>query len=286
MSVNSTSKIFLALFFVVAVNAAADELILKEGKTLQGRITHEDAREYTIMLGSNMVLRVDKSKVAKVVRSAPPPAPTRPILRSSDLVVQKSTAAPVSKPVGDQVGSTVKSSTAAVVKKSAPAALQPAAAIESSSAKIENVRIEKTLVTSTVSARGPDPAAVQTSWLADWEGEAQSESGQHKWKWAVVRATITTALPRWNVPLKAAPEAVEAWNTFLPKAGAYAAGRLEIYSQSMDSFASELVPLRAKDEAELRKESEQLFQEMKNSVEKKLQGHDRRTKKIFDIKPK
>ena len=62
--------IILSLLFLAGA-LQADEIILKEGRTLQGTITAEDDHEYTLYMASKMFLRVDKTKVSKVVRTAP-----------------------------------------------------------------------------------------------------------------------------------------------------------------------------------------------------------------------
>ncbi len=276
MSVNLISSLFLAVIFLAGGNAAADELVLKEGKTLSGKITGEDARQYTILLGSNMVLRVDKNKVVKVVRTAPPAKPARPTIRTSDVAAIKTSTKTSTTPTAS-----TPSTPAAPVVSNIPA-LQVKSGVETTSTANGNVKVEKSVVTSTVAVRGPEPSVIKTSWAVAWTGEA--EGGQ--WKWAVVRATITNVMPRWEAPAKAEPKTVEAWNNFLSKAGVHSAGKTGIYSQSIESFAAELAQLRSKDEATLRQESKQLFEAMKARAAKQQEGHERRTKKIFDTKPK
>ena len=39
-----------------------------------------------------------------------------------------------------------------------------------------------------------DATVIKTSWAISWEGVPEKENDQFKWKWAVVRTTITTAL--------------------------------------------------------------------------------------------
>ncbi len=198
--------------------ARADELVLQDGKTLKGTITKEDAHEFTILLGSNMVLRVAKDKVTKAVRTPAAPASSRHV---------------VHMPVAST--STVKSSSAPVEKKEEPVARKP------------GVSVERTIVS------GP------TGWETSWEGAADKEGDQFKWKWAVIRATITEGAS--------------------PSLGK---GRVGIYTDASQSFADQLAVLRAPSEKMLRDDSTRLFDEMKEKAAKKIKGFERREKKSVD----
>ena len=77
-----TIGIFLLMLIVADLAIQAEDTVyLKEGKVLTGTIMDEDAKEVTLNLGANMVLCVEKSKIAKIEREKlqkniiPPPQP-------------------------------------------------------------------------------------------------------------------------------------------------------------------------------------------------------------------
>ena len=126
-----------------------------------------------------------------------------------------------------------------------------------------------------------DRCPTQTQWQLSWDGESEKEGMQIKWKGAVVRSTITTTLPAWNVPAKPVPSVVVGWNDFLNKNAAYAAAQSEIINTAIDTFAEELAALRSETEPVLRQQSQVLFDTLKEQINRKESGYQRRMKKIF-----
>ena len=212
------------------MNLRADEIILKEGKTLAGRITKEDDQEYTLLMGSNMVLRVAKSKVRKVVRTIVP-KPARPTVRSS-------------------------ASSAIAVSTASTPEVRAVPEVERTTIKSGVVSIDKAVKTKATGAK--------TVWAVTWEGESEKEAEQSKWKWAVVRATITPS--SHTAPV--------------------IAGQLVIFDDALQSFAEEVTALRAKDEPGLRAATAERFETMKSQAAKRQSGYERRNKKIFDSEKK
>lgn len=268
----------------------ADEIILKEGRTLQGTITGETDQEYTLYMASKMFLRIDKTKVSKVIRTTQPKK-SRPTVRTDSLG---------QKPVG------TSTAPASAAKPSAPAVLeaeQVKTGVQFQMTKKEQATVEKTIATKTYTVVGStmseiksdifdkkqgkgflvdrERSATQTRWQLSWDGAAEKEGTQMKWKWAVVRATITTTFPAWKVPPKPDSGVVSAWNDFLNKNAAYVAGESEIIGNSIDKFAEELALIRSESEPALRQQSQVLCNTMKEQTHKKGSGYQRRMKKIF-----
>lgn len=153
----------IALVFFIFFPLHADEIILKEGKTLSGTIVDEDEREYMMRLGENMFLKVEKSKVAKVTREKREKIQA---IRLSDLQPK---AAP--SPLG------VKSSSPSAPAKAAP---KPSGA-EPQITEKEGVTYKEWI--------GKKPKA--PPFQAGWSGDAGKEDGQARWKSLVVESTVS-----------------------------------------------------------------------------------------------
>ncbi|MCG3205034.1 MAG: hypothetical protein KCHDKBKB_01751 [Elusimicrobia bacterium] len=249
----------------------SDEIILKEGKTIQGKITGEDSQEYTILMGSNMVLRVHKDKVQKVNRDIVPKS-TRPIIRSdsqapviaASSVTVANPRAPVSVMPGSPTSPTPLSSPEKVqVPTHVPSA--PVRGVVQQSTLVKNaVTVNRTLVISEKKSLSNEALYSKMSWDISWSGEADKENDQFKWKWALVRSTITQVVPDSTASIS------------------HFQNKRDLYYSSEESFAEQLSTLRAKDESALRLESNQLFTQLKSLAEKKQLGLERRSKKMFD----
>ncbi len=146
----------------------ADEIHLKEGKVLSGKITHESDEEYTIRLGKGMVLRVPKKTAAKVIRTNPSVAPSTATLSSYQIKsVKVSTAATPAALVTPE-------KTVSDLLKPSGRALH--------GFQISEIRLPP--------VAGATPVQYST-WDVSWSGKSGKDEGALKWVSGVVVATIT-----------------------------------------------------------------------------------------------
>ncbi len=258
------ASLFAAVLLLVSPFVCADELVLKEGKSIQGKITKEDADEYTILMGSQMYLRVAKEKVARVVRDTPA-KPNKPIVRTP---VASPKAVNVSTAVAAVPSPSSNAPVAATAVKPSPAKATPSPGVVAtpsiSPAKVTEPpqqTVKKGVVTieENVAASKTGKTTLQTV----WEGTPEKEANQTKWKAVILRATIA------NDPTS--PHAKQ---------------EVDSLRSSLSSFAEELTALRANDEKTLRSETDRLLAVMQDHAKKRLQGLARREKKEFDKKQK
>ena len=96
MNRNILVAMTLSLAFAAAVSAS-DQIILKSGRTLTGRIIAETDTGYQMKLGPSMYLKVAKEEVSSVVREKAP-ASTRPTVRLEQVTSTGTVAAPTATP--------------------------------------------------------------------------------------------------------------------------------------------------------------------------------------------
>ncbi len=69
----SAVLILLLLFAVPAAPARGDEIVLVNGGRITGRVVSETEKEVVVRLGDGMEMRIPRSRVRSVTRTAPPP---------------------------------------------------------------------------------------------------------------------------------------------------------------------------------------------------------------------
>jgi predicted secreted Zn-dependent protease len=285
-----------AVVAMLSVNLSADELLLKEGKTLTGKIVKEDEVEYTIRLSHNMYLRVEKTKVVKVTKDQPESEAT-PLTQTT---VKKAVTVSTTSATTAATATPTPSSTAAVPNPSpvASAAKIPDSEIRTKDRTNHGFKISEQVINKIYTVRGDTMDAIKSDildsekgkgvkvgnkreasgseWITAWNGASATEEGKFKWKSGVVVATITVTLPSWKAADNANPETIKAWNDYFASVNGMEEGRAKIYSQALDNFCESLVQLRESSEDNLKKESNKLYEQMKSQVENRQQGYLRR----------
>jgi predicted secreted Zn-dependent protease len=270
----------LILFFIlVATAAGADEIVLKSGKSLTGRITAETDQSYTIKLGANMFISVEKDEVSRVSVTKPATG-ARPVYRMETPAAQKTPAV-----------STTTSTPSAVSN--------PREFISTETFKTGVVVVEKATRFKTYSVEGKDFAAVRraildpasgkgfpdggkrrvsrTEWSASWTG--QPGEGGKEWKSVVVVATVTVSLPAWKAKGTVVPEDAAKWAALLKEATARESGHMEIIHDGLVSFGQSASNFSAIDEGELKSETTALFNAIQQQVTKRRLGYERRERR-------
>jgi predicted secreted Zn-dependent protease len=266
---------FLILSLSIGVTLrAADEITLKSGKTITGRITAETDKSYTVKFGSNMYLSVEKSDVARVTRDEPAKS-QKQIIRME----QPKSASPVASTP------TAKSPAAAPAAPADPKRSNEGVNIET--VKVGVVSIQKIFQSKVNLLEGRtfaqlenklnSGAASKTVWKAEWTGKPGA--GGKKWAGAVVVASITVTLPAWNTPPGTPPADTEKWNAYIKQATEHEAGHAEIIHDGLVSFGQSASNLSEKSEADLRRATTALFTAIQDQVAKRRQGFDRRLKR-------
>lgn len=156
------------LFLSLLSPLLADEIHLKEGKILSGKITHESDEEYTIRLGKGMVLRVLKKNAAKVIRS------------------ESAVAASTTTISSYQVKS-VKVSTAATPAPLTPPEKPVVDLLKRSDRELHGFQISEVRLPA-ASGKTKLPYSL---WDLSWSGKSGKDEGTFKWVAGVVVATVT-----------------------------------------------------------------------------------------------
>jgi hypothetical protein len=241
----------------------ADEVVLKEGKILTGKITEEDANVLTIDLAAHMVLHVEKSKIKEIHRDVKPES-KRPIITMDQL--KKESAAP-------KAGATPMAPPMLI--KNAEEGSQ------TSQKKQDNISFFETLTTKTFVVEGPAAAPSHPShlkWDIRWEGKFGKEGTIFKWDSVQVFSTTTVSIPYWRGPKNPDAATVNAWNSFFQGVENHNKGHLEIYEEALASIGSGLTALRAGSEADLKAKTTSFVRTIMSRTERKQQGYDRREK--------
>jgi hypothetical protein len=250
--------IFLALAFVGGASVLrADEILLREGKTLHGKITHEDANEVMIRTAPTMYLRIERSKISKITRS-PQTGPTNTVrtVTVTPAAVNKSTAA-VSKSTTPVNPPTVKPAVAAV----APEAPKPIPA-KAGVTFAETINKQSVAVPN-ITAWSPklSKPALELSWL----GASEKDASNFKWKSLVLTSTITLMTPTSPSLTPADQAVVDKQNQ----------GRVDIYHSIIESLSQALMSLRSESEAKLKETSQILVDSSLARAEIRQRGYSR-----------
>lgn len=256
------NSLFILVLLVPLSVSAADQVVLKEGKTIHGTITQEDANEVSIKTGSNMYLRIDKSKVREIKRG-PKTAPARPSVRMDQLTPAATVAAPApSTP-------TAATPAAPAMKTEKPELLHMKAVSRTTSRKEGGVQIFDTLSHQLYEVKAAKfseakKAVSHTDWTVTWKD-------------GVLRSTISVRAPDWVPAVKPSDEDILAWNQFIKEKGDYEAGRVKIYQETVNSLAGRLDQMVPQNDKSLQAESEGLVKKAQEQADKRIQGYMRRT---------
>lgn len=251
------------------------QITLKEGKTLVGKITEEDANEIMLNLGSNMYLKVQKSTIKEIIRD---PKSTRKIVTLD--TVNKSTA-------------TISVSTT-VVKASSPKPVEHSSLVQFSDQvtsdvkKFGNIQFQKTLQIKTISQRGVSFEVVKNSktFLQDidsklivtFSGEPIQKDNHFEWKALTVLSSETYTASKWEAPKKIDPKSIEEWNAYIVRLEAQKKGLQSIYQNTLDSLKESMPALQGKTSDDLQQVSAATLKDTLARMEHQKKGFFRRLK--------
>jgi hypothetical protein len=287
-----------ALLLLAPLSVRADELYLKEGKVLHGHITGETASEYEMKVNKTMYLRIEKSKVERVVRDKPEATPEpskRSVVKvSSPTATGTPSATAAAAPVGTPSATAAASPTTAPAGSPSPtpaASTTPSATPAVSPAPTGNpIRKEGTLsifetVTAApvrIKARTLEEAQAQASAASDkfacavsWDGTPKAQSDANVWAKGTLTSVLTVPSIAWDAKGLSAADAA-AWKEQLASFEQDQAARREICRTESDGLARALSVLRLPSESALRSESDTLRKAAEQRIQKKLKAHERR----------
>jgi len=309
-----TKRFFSLVLLTLLIGGAAgaDEIRLKSGKTMTGKITSETAQSYTLKLGANMFLSIDKDDVASVsktrVETAPRKTVTLDTIRSTATVAAPAGSTATTKGTAPaQSPSTARPASpgAPVPKASAPrpapgkGSAEAAADRETSIAedlKIGVARISKTSRVRLYEVDGKDfesarraildeksgrgfmdggrRVAARADWEATWSGTPGP--GGQQWKALVVVATVTVTRASWKGLARATPAEADRWAAFIKETTSHQAGHLEIIHDALMSFGESATNLKDANEKDLRADTAAAFKAIQAQAVKRRQGYERR----------
>jgi len=278
--------IILVLPFLVVGSAWAAKIILKEGKILHGRIVSEDEEEVMLILGTNMTLRIQKSKIKEIIRKKKPEK-KKNIVTLDDVTPDedKKTEKPTKKKAKKKTKPTV------------PDQVVVEASQQSRTSDWKNMSLRETVIFKTYEVRGKTfkeihqsifarekgkgiknktgRMASQTTLNAKWKAKAMQEKDQMRWTKLVITATMTCTLPHWKAKKKTDPEEIKKWNVFLNDLIKHDEGHRDIYLRALINAGESLEALRKPDKTILKSDSKRLFKQALKQAEKRQTGFDR-----------
>ncbi len=245
---------FVLLFLAVPL-VRADQVVLKEGKILNGTITDETPEKITIDLGAHMVLHVNKSEIKSILRDPKPVS--HPPFGLND-AVKKTPKTPLPQP--SPVNNITEGSQTKEIKK-------------------ENIVFFETVNYTGYPTSGPvglnaHPANLRFDCF--WEGKIGKEGNEFKWTSLILRSTTSVSAPRWDPMKPPEPELFKSWNDLVASLQTHTQGHIDIYSDTANAIGSGLISLQATSEADLNAKSKALVKEALARAEKKQRGYDRR----------
>jgi predicted secreted Zn-dependent protease len=272
MSLLSVGYAFVGMtIFFSTTFLFADEIHLKEGKILTGKITKEDADEYTIRLGQSMYLRVPKENAVKVVRTEPASSPsttgylTRP--RPVELNKPVMSTSSASTPSGNNATPVVNNVKAGITTKER---------------SIKGFNISEITVTKLYTVKGATMDDIRRD-ITDRETgkgikvDRKREASHAQWQVSnhherkVIVSTLTVSVPQWKPSGNPSPETIQEWNAYLASLLAFEEGRAKIYTEELNGFAESASHLH------LETEINDLFETMKTRAANRVQGYMRRS---------
>ncbi|MCB4756060.1 MAG: DUF922 domain-containing Zn-dependent protease [Elusimicrobia bacterium] len=272
------------------LSAIADEIVLKEGKTVRGTITKEDDKEVEIFVSGNMVLRIARDKIKEVLRpkkegvkkiqvQTVPGSPPAPTINPTEAIPP--TGPPPVAPIQPQLFS-FDGKPVNLSDQKGNARLFFTVRRRTYPVRGLNLKEVSKEISDLESGKGfrvgykRDPS--KTVLVSSWEGRAMAAEGRMRWEDFILQATMTVSLPQWVTVKTPSAEAIDEWNTFAFQIERHDQGHVEIYENALKSLADLMGQLTAPDEMTLRLESEKLYQEGRQRMEKQQQGYDRRQK--------
>ncbi|OVE75431.1 hypothetical protein BVX98_07715 [bacterium F11] len=282
---------FLCLL-IVSGRISADKVTLKEGKVLHGRIISESEDEVMMILGTNMTLRVNKSKIKEINRKKKPKV-KKNVVTMDDLKT----------PEEDKKKEENRKETKGKLTKKKPsvdiARIHPGRqyrVIEKRNVGIEETRQSVNYVVkgdsfqdihdqihSKEGGRGflvsGGRTASQTKMKATWSANLTFEAERSRWVNIVIKATMTTTYPSWDPPPKVKDEEKGKWKKFLDDVVDHEKGHMDIFSRALAQAGESLEGLRCQNASELQKKSKQIFGESLRKAEKQQKGYDRRQRR-------
>jgi predicted secreted Zn-dependent protease len=119
--------------------------------------------------------------------------------------------------------------------------------------------------------------ASKVTQTTSWSGDVGRDGALFKWKKLLFQPALTVQYPYWEPAAKVNQDSVAKWEVFLKDLKKHDAGHLEIYRESIHTMLASLSSLQASSEADLRKMSGQIVEEIRSRYEKKQNGYDRRS---------
>jgi hypothetical protein len=235
--------IFTLLVLIGAASILrADEILLREGKTLHGKITHEDANEVMIRTAPTMYLRIERSKIQKITRAAPT-GPTNVVRTVNTPAVKKSTAS--------VTVSTTTTKAPAIVEKSTATPAAPKGEKATTTKAVAVATRPGVTFAETISVKPVSKPTLDFSWA----GVSDKEGANFKWKSLVLTSTISVMMPT----------STEKQNQ----------ARLDIYHTSIESLSQALQSLRVEGDAKLKETSQILVDSALARAEIRQRGYSR-----------
>lgn len=245
---------------------AADEIYLKSGKILSGKIVGESDHAYRLRLGMNMYLNVEKNEVTHIFRQTPRVRKTP--AKTAKKAAPPTPAAPPPPPAEPDT-KTVKRTVGVV---DLTMTVQPAYYDVRGRTMAAVMRTitdrEKGVGFIVYGQRRPS----HTTWRVSWYGKPTAIG--NAWQKLVVVATVTPNLPAWT-PAPARREA-DAWAAMIKERERIEAEHAQIIQETLTSFAESASNLNATDEKALREQTAQLITDFRARADLRRKGYDRR----------
>lgn len=292
MRMNVRRLILLIVLFAIVSPLRADEIVLKSGRSMTGKITAENDTSYTIRLRSNMYLSVAKDEVLSVKRNKPAPVSDRPTYKMETPAVETSTgaASAVTKSTTPLVEiHNMKEASETGQSKVGIAVVTETMVMKNYVVTGDNFESAHKCIVDRSSGRGfledrrRHPS--KTEWSASWSGTAAPDG--KRWKSVEVISTVTVTAPAWTVKTPPSAEDAKKWADFLKQTIDHESGHSKIVHEALISFAESAAQLSGPSKEKLASETESLFKSIREQAALRRQGYERREgKRPLPIKKK
>ena len=269
-----TSGLFaLALF----CRAWADEVTLNDGKVLSGTIVQEDKNEIGIMLGEKMFLRVDRSDIQSIKRTAEalPPEP----VHQRDPFEPRSNASPaaIKKPPLAQPSSDVVFSKKIAVEFIVISESIVEKKISFSGKKLSEAEDEILSALNEIAPEEVRLKALHSKVDCLWDGKSAPSGSGYGWREMEIVSTMTFSQADWNPGISPKRDETETWDLIAAQLKSHDEKVLKTYEDALQDAAQVMVNLQCPSSNDLKNETEQLIKERISRADKKKRAVDRLT---------
>ncbi|MFN0117954.1 MAG: hypothetical protein ACKVQC_06660 [Elusimicrobiota bacterium] len=280
--------VFLILFLFCIPVFSSDQIILNEGKSLYGKIISEDHEEVVLDIGANMILRVNKKKISKIVRSesvveipkkvityhsqleSPKPIPSVQPDKLKPAQIELKSSVPVAAGQNQKI---TQSKKGVLTSNERIAKTEMAISAENFLEAQKKIEAQLKILESDAVVGTKNGQPVLTF---SWTGNYRNQGSGFQWADVILDSSMTVRTLYWAEIKEASSHDLSLWMKYREDLNVYQSGFESILQKEIDSFAISMSNLIGVDEQELMAASNELFLKFKKNVVFRFRGYFRR----------